>query len=282
MSSKRERPLEIAQQQLIDMSAIVREACGKRWWPKDIPSNMPGGYLPGSWPTRRLKRLLNLAVEKRYDHAYTLLVRFFLMKHGVRVPPRVFSKNLGGQGTGRQPSKAKRDFGEKALRRQTQLIFGSDPTPIDPRDPAGVCKRLQLVSETNPSFKASQIAAEMKPIQYRRDGKARAAVVKYVTESISATKDRRPIEDTSLSAILTSLGLFPSLTRSVRKNLHRTPFAFYTSPYLFYFPDVNGPLRTFYALRLSRTMLKRIESEPSPLIFSCFPLQSALDAVDLS
>jgi len=214
MSSKRKSPLEIVQQQLSDLSEIVTEARGERWWP-EVSINLRGSTLPNSWPPTQLRRLLNLAGDKEYNYAYTYLAQMFLMKHGVQIPTGVFLKNLAGPGTGRSPSKETRDFGIKAYRRQVELI-----SALFPLEEATEDEWEDQIEKTKPSFRASQIAKELLPSQYKKGGKSRARAIKRVTDSIRTFK-KSPPQIAVLPKIRTliSLGLFPPPGGSVeRKN----------------------------------------------------------------
>jgi hypothetical protein len=178
VEKKSEHPYEAATRELLDLVEIIVLD-----WLKQGPSRPDSGPppMPGSWPTSQLKRLLNLAAEKQKIYAYIWILQRWLMRHGVYIPPGIFSKNIAGPGTGPKPSKKKRADGEKAWARQVGLIFGD----TDGLSDSELARRARLIWELPPSFKAAQIAQELFEVRYLKN---KSATRKYVAEAIALVK----------------------------------------------------------------------------------------------
>src|SRR5262245_33418034 len=184
MTKKREHPIELARRELRELTAVMlresRERRREPWW----PAHLPPPEL-GSWPTLQLARLLNLAAKEKKLYVYTLILQLWLLKQGINVPERIFSHKITGPGTGKRPSREKREFGERAWRRQVELIIGDDKENISKRERV---LRAQRVWDAAPSYKAAQITKELLLLRYCQGGRTRAAAIKYVTEAIAAVK----------------------------------------------------------------------------------------------
>jgi hypothetical protein len=178
MKLKREHPLEAATRELHDLiENILRD-----WPTRDRPLSDTGPPpRSGTWPTRQLKRLLNLANKRGANYAYTLILHHWLRKHEISIPPGIFSKNIVGPGTGPKQSKQKREDGEKAWRRQIELI--TEETKDLSED-----ELARSIWNAAPSYKASQIAKELFPRRYSGGLKKREAARKYVIEAIKLVK----------------------------------------------------------------------------------------------